>query len=240
MQKVAIILPCYNESTDLIEKIAVLKNHILENNTSYEFFVIAVNDGSKDDTYEIAKSIEGVVALTYEPNHGKGYAVRFGMAYALNELQCDYVCFMDLDLSTDLKDLIPMLDLLSENDIVIGSRYDKDSLIANKQPLKRRFVSKCSRIIIKTMFHLKLKDTQCGFKAFNRKAAEILVNKSKIDRFAFDVEYLYIAKLNKLKYASIPVVWRDEAGSSVKVVNASITFFKDLFVIKKNKKHYFI
>jgi dolichyl-phosphate beta-glucosyltransferase len=90
------------------------------------------------------------------------------------------------------------------------------------------------------MFHLKLKDTQCGFKAFNRKAAEILVNKSKIDRFAFDVEYLYIAKLNKLKYSSIPVVWRDEAGSSVKVANASVIFLKDLFVIKKNKKHYFI
>ena len=107
---------------------------------------------------------------------------------------------MDIDLSTDLSAVPTAIKELDNCPFVIGSRYDKGSNIAIKQPLKRRFISKCSRIIIKSMFHFKLKETQCGFKAMSKDIAKLFVEKSIIDRFAFDVEYLYIAKLNNIPY----------------------------------------
>ena len=178
--------------------------------------------------------------VSYENNHGKGYAVRSGFKYALDNLNPDYLFFMDIDLSTDLSAVPLAIKALEDCPFVIGSRYDKGSNIAIKQPLKRRFISKCSRIIIKTMFHFKVKETQCGFKAVNKDVAKILVDKGIIDRFAFDVEYLYIAKLNNITYKSIPVTWRDDRGSTVGIVKSSNSFFKDLFVIKKHKKHYIL
>ena len=239
MKNVSIVLPCYNEEESLLEKLAFLKK-TLDANNDYSFSYILVDDGSKDKTKDLSESVSYVHTISYLPNHGKGYAVRTGLKYALDNLNPDCLFFMDIDLSTDLSAVPTAIKELDNCPFVIGSRYDKGSNIAIKQPLKRRFISKCSRIIIKSMFHFKLKETQCGFKAMSKDIAKLFVEKSIIDRFAFDVEYLYIAKLNNIPYKSIPVIWRDDRGSTVGIVNSSNRFFKDLFVIKKNKKNYIL
>ena len=232
--KVSIILPAYNEANTIKDKLLELLD-CLETIDNYSFNVIVVNDGSKDNTSEIVKSINNVKLIEYKPNKGKGNAVREGLKASLDS---DYIVFMDVDLATDLSALPVLLDKLNEYDMVIGSRYDKGSNIAVKQTFIRRVISRCSHPIIKMMFHLKLKDTQCGFKGYRSDLAKVIVEKSKMDGFSFDVEHLYIAKLLGYKYCSIPVTWRNGAESKVRAVSSSFKFFGDLFKIKRHKKWY--
>ena len=237
MKKIVIVLPCYNEAEDLKRKMEVLVDALKEYK-DYNFEYVISDDCSSDKTYEIAKTITYAHATTYKPHYGKGWAVKNGIKYALDNLDFDYIIFMDIDLSTELNALPPMVEALKEYPFVAGSRYNKDSKILVKQPFKRRLISKCSRIIIKTLFNFKVKDTQCGFKGMNKDVAKLLVETSRVEQFAFDVEYFYILKLNKIPYTSIPVRWNDDRGSTVRVVSSSVRFFKDLFMIKRNKKYY--
>lgn len=236
---VSIVLPSYNEANCLpfslnkiIEFIKQLPNYVFE--------IVVVNDGSKDNTETIIKTdFPDIKLVSYTPNRGKGGAVKEGLSYSASNLNADYIIFMDVDLSTDLKAIPESLSLLEEGqNFVVGSRYDKESNILIKQPLRRRFISKMSRIIISTMFRFKLKDTQCGFKAMTKDVAKLLVEKSKMNAFSFDVEHLYIAKLNGITFKSLPVVWSDDRESKVSPIKSSIRFFKDLFKIKRNKKWY--
>ena len=240
MLKVGLVIPCYNEEKCIESTVDKVKDY-LKDKKDYEFYIVPVNDGSKDNTEEVLKSIKDINYVSYKENGGKGKAIREGMRYCADELNCDYVIFMDADLSTDLvavERCLAMLDCGEE--FVIGSRYDKESNIKIKQPFKRRFISKCSRIIIASMFHFKLKDTQCGFKGMKKDIAKLLVEKSLMDKFSFDVEYLYIAKLNGKTYKSLPVIWSDDRDSRVSPLKSSIRFFKDLFKIKRHKKDYLV
>jgi hypothetical protein len=82
------------------------------------------------------------------------------------------------------------------------------------------------------------KDTQCGFKMFKKDASRTLTEKQTVDRWAFDVEYLYIAKLNHLSVSTIPVKWENDSDSRVSLVKDSISFFKEVLKIRGNKKKY--
>lgn len=237
MDRISIILPCYNEEKRLAKSLDLLKEN-LDKYGDYSFTYVLVNDGSKDNTKEVASKYPFIHLVTYEENRGKGYAIKEGLKYSLENLDSEYLIFMDVDLSTDLEALPKTIEELKSAPFVVGSRYDKESQLLVKQPFKRRFISKCSRIIIKSMFHLKVKDTQCGYKGMNKEVAQLFVDKSLIERFAFDVEFLYIAKLNKIPYKSIPVIWRDDRASTITVMSSSFKFFNDLFYIKRNKKKY--
>lgn len=238
MKKVVIVLPCYNEGKELKEKVTFLRNYLQQLSSEYGFEYIISDDCSSDDTKKVGESIPGVHTISYENHLGKGAAVKNGIQYALKNIDFDYLLFMDIDLSTELNAVEPALKLLEEYPFVLGSRYDKESKILIKQPLSRRLVSKISRLIIKTMFHLKVKDSQCGFKGMNKETAQFIVERARVEKFAFDVEYLYILKLNKIAYKSLPVRWNDDRDSRVKVISSSLNFFKDLFKLKRKKKYY--
>lgn len=233
--KLSIIIPCYNESQDIRSKVLDFTVPFLkENNIDYE--LILVNDGSKDNTKEVIASIPGVVPAGYDVNKGKGGAVQDGIRKATG----DYILFMDADLSTDLKAFNDIIPLLDKYDFVIGSRHIKGAVLPVKAPLKRRIMSKGCHIIVNMKFGFKYKDTQCGFKAIKTSIAKKMAEKQHIMKFAFDVEYLYMAKLNNIPVYEMPVTWRDDRGSTVSPIKSSIKFFKDLRIIKKNKKSYYL
>ena len=230
--KLSIVVPCYNESKDIAKNSEIIKKHLEDIKQDYE--LILVNDGSKDNTKEVIEAIPGVKALSYEPNRGKGGAVKYGIENATGE----YVLFMDADLSTDLSAIEKFLKLAPDYDMVIGSRHAKDSVIKKKQPALRVFIGWCCRKLVNMKFHFKYKDTQCGFKAMRTDIAKKIVAKQVVNNFAFDVEYLYIAKLNNLSIYEMGVIWADDRGSTVSPLKSSIKFFKDLSFIKKHKKTY--
>lgn len=230
--KLSIIIPCYNEAKDILNKSELVLKKMAS--LSIDSELILVNDGSKDKTADVMRFIKGANIVSYKPNRGKGGAVKAGIEAASG----DYVLFMDADLSTDLSAIDTLIPLLNEYDLIIGSRHHKESKMPIKQPLLRRFIGWCCRHIVNMKFHFHYSDTQCGFKAIRIDAARYMASKQIISGFAFDVEYLYIAKLMNYTIKEIPIIWKDDRGSTVSPIKSSIRFFKDIGKIKKNKKNY--
>ena len=216
--KLSIVIPCYNEAKDIASNIEIVKAYLKDKKIDHE--LILVDDGSKDNTKEVIESIEGVRALSYEKNRGKGGAVKYGIESATG----DYVLFMDADLSTDISAIEKVVELAPNYDLIIGSRV---------------FIGRCCRLLVKMLFHTKFKDTQCGFKAMRTDVAKQIVAKQQVNNFAFDVEYIYIAKLNNLSMYELGITWSDDRGSTVSPIKSSLKFFKDIFAIRKHKKDYY-
>ena len=230
--KLSIVIPCYNEAKDIAKNVELVKDYLIKNQIDYE--LLLVNDGSKDNTKEVIESIPDVKALSYDINRGKGGAVKYGIENSTG----DYILFMDADLSTDISAIEEVVKLAPNYDVILGSRHAKGSVIKKKQPALRVFIGWCCRQLVNMKFRTKLKDTQCGFKAIRTDIAKQIVSKQLINNFAFDVEYIYIAKLNNLSIAEMGVIWSDDRGSTVSPFKSSVKFFKDLSFIKRHKKTY--
>ena len=231
--KLSIVIPCYNEAKDIANNVQKVKDYLNDNQIDHE--LILVNDGSKDNTKEVIESIPDVVALSYEKNRGKGGAVKYGIENATGE----YILFMDADLSTDISAIEEVVALAPGFDMIIGSRHAKNSVIKKKQPFLRVLMGRCCRLLVEMLFHTKFKDTQCGFKAIRTEVAKKIVEKQHINDFAFDVEYIYIAKLNDLAMHELGITWSDDRGSTVSPVKSSLKFFGDIFAIRRHKNSYY-
>ncbi len=187
---ISIIVPTYRQEKTIVENIKGIKETM--DKTSYEYEIIVVVDGmDHDKTFVNAKKLEGskIKVISYEHNHGKGYAVRFGMAKAKGNL----IAFMDAggDLNPNgLPLLIENLDW-NDADIVVGSKLHPDSKVV--YPASRRILSFFSQIWIWMLFGLKVRDTQTGMKIFKREVLEKVMPRLLIKKFAFDVEMLAVA-----------------------------------------------
>lgn len=231
---ISIIIPCYNEGNKLTNNIPLVYNYLDNLNVSYE--IICVNDGSTDlETQNIVSNItfKNTKFISYQKNRGKGYAVKQGLEAAIGNT----ILFMDADLSVDLF-AIKMALKYKDYDVVIGSRRHHDSMIPKPQGPVRKFIGICCIILTRLITGIKVKDTQCGFKSFKKDIAKQLISKQTIDRWAFDVEYLYIATLNNFSIKEIPVIWENDEDSRVSPIKSSISFFKELIKISKNKYLY--
>lgn len=247
----SIIIPCYNEGAKLQNNLPTIYNYLFTHtDKSISFEIIVINDGSTDNTkkilcQEIQPEIEiykndkfiDFKIVSYDTNKGKGYAVKQGIIHSNGK----YCLFMDTDLATDLSAIQNIIRYAKQNiTMIIGSRKLKESQLPVKRTFIRNFISKCSKKIINLIVPLnEISDTQCGFKAIQSDFAKnIIVPHQTINRFAFDVEYLYITKLYKNPIIEIPVIWTDDKDSKVKLAKSSIEFIKSLFFIRKNKKYY--
>lgn len=230
----SIIIPCYNgESQIKSGNIKKVSNYMDNLNIPYE--IIVINDGSKDNSLEELLKIKdsNIKIISYQKNQGKGFAIKTGMLAANGD-----VLFMDIDLSTQLNAIDDILKHINDYDIIIGSRNLKNSIGGKDKPFFRNIMSVFSHIITRLLIDIRHSDTQCGFKYISHKYVKLITDKQIINRWAFDVEYLYIAKINKLKVLEIPVIWKNDDNSAVSPVKASINFINDLIKIRKNKKKY--
>ncbi|MFN0279775.1 MAG: dolichyl-phosphate beta-glucosyltransferase [Pyrinomonadaceae bacterium] len=236
--EVSIVIPAYNESERLGQPLKTVLDHISSSGVNAE--LIVVDDGSSDDTTSVAKrvfsampSIESNV-IRYEKNRGKGFAVKTGLLAA----KADVALFSDADLSTPIGEMSKLVDpiLSGEYDVTFGSRALDRSLIGTHQPWRREQGGRVMNFIIRTMSGLPFADTQCGFKAFNLVKFRPLLNVMKIDRFGFDVEFLFVANYNKLRLKEIPVRWNDVEGSKVSVFRDTRRMISELNQIRSNAK----
>jgi len=213
----SVIIPAYNEETRLPKTLEEIDKYLKKQNYDYEIMV--VNDGSKDKTVEVAKSlipkIKNLKVTGYEKNRGKGYAVRFGMI----EAKGDFRLFTDADNSTSIDHLEKIWPEFKKGfDIIIGSRDIKGAVLDPPQPWIRKLIlGEGFRLYRKIILGLwGIEDTQCGFKCFTKKATEKIFPKCRIDRFAFDPEILVIAKKLGSEIKEIPVYWKNDPESKVK------------------------
>lgn len=236
--ELSIIIPCYNEGIKLIKNIDKINSYLTNKMFNYKYEIIIVNDGSEDNTLEICNSLKNTYknlkVISYTNNKGKGYAVKQGILNSIG----DNVIFMDADLSTDIRAIEECIETLNTYDIVIGSRRHPSSILVRKQGILRQIVGKACSVITNIIIPLSSTDTQCGFKGFKGDVAKELVKKQTLDGFSFDVELLFIGKTLGYTIKDIPVIWENDNDSKVNLLNSSISFFKDLFIIRKNKKLY--
>ena len=228
--KLSVIIPAYNEEKRLPATLEKVRAYL--NQQKYTSEVVVVDDGSTDNTKEIISKLindwQNFRLISYQPNRGKGYAVKTGML----EGKGDWRLLMDADNSTDISEIEKLLQFTSY-EIIIGSRYLKADSIKIKQPLSRRMMSRAGNILVRIVLGIKAVDTQCGFKLFSCEATEKIFPLQTIDRWGFDMEILAIAIRYGYKIKEVAVDWYDAEGSLVKKGTAVKTL-KELWQIKRN------
>ncbi|MBI2062765.1 MAG: glycosyltransferase family 2 protein [Candidatus Yanofskybacteria bacterium] len=211
----SVIIPAYNEEKRIERTLLGVYEYLARQ--SYEYEIIVVSDGSKDNTVGVVSNLKSQITslkiIDNEENHGKGWAVQKGML----EAQGDYRLFMDADNSTSIEQVEGFLPFFTMGyDIVIGSRRITGANIAVKQSWTRDFLGGVFRLIVHTLVPLGVKDSQAGFKAFSRNATDSVFAKQTIFRWAFDVEILAIARKLSFKIKEAPIRWVNDAESKVK------------------------
>ena len=215
--KLSIVVPAFNEAERLGASLRAIVAYLKQRREDTE--LIVVDDGSNDDTATVAeKSLADSASVAtrvirYEPNRGKGHAVRMGLLAA----QANIVLFSDADLSTPITEAPKLEDpiLNSECDLTFGSRALDRSLIGVHQPWRREQGGRVFNLIVRVATGLPFWDTQCGFKAFRMNVCRPLIEAAQIDRFGFDVELIYLAQLARLRLREVPVRWDHNPGGAL-------------------------
>ncbi len=226
---VSLIIPAYNEEERLESSISAAIDYLEK--LEYDFEIVIVDDGSADGTADKAELLGGNVKVLRQPsNRGKGAAVRRGMLESSGSIKI----FSDADFSTPIYETKKILDSLNNGyDICIGSRAVDESMIKEHQPWYREFMGKTFNKIVQLLVLPGIKDTQCGFKGFTDRAASIIFPKTQIDGFGFDVEVLYLARLNGMKIQEIPVEWYNDERSKVDPLKDSFRMLLDIFKVRQ-------
>ena len=227
----SIVIPAYNEEVRIVPTIGAIASHVSELGVRWE--LIVADDGSKDQTVALVEALEmaNLRVLRAPANGGKGSAVQRGMLAARGR----YILFDDADNSTPIEELAKLLGKLTDEgyDIAVGSRA-ADGADEAHRTLLRRILSGGLRWMVRHIFRIGVRDTQCGFKLFTRAAAQRLHTAQTIAGFSFDLEILYLAAKLGYQVAEVPVAWIDAPGSKVDTRKEVQRFLRDLLKIKWN------
>lgn len=231
VKSLSLILPAYNESRRIQTNLRTLVQYLDALPHSYE--LIVVDDGSTDGTAAPAREAlagrkEGRV-IEYRPNRGKGYALRTGILASTGR----WVVFTDADLSTSLDEIPRALARLEHADVVVGSRALPESRVAVRAPFYRRLATGIFDLVKHLLVGLwEIRDTQCGFKAYRGDVARALYSQSRVDRFMFDVEILFLAKRAGLRVEEMPVTWQASDETKVRFFAGIYQMLRDLVRIR--------
>lgn len=212
--KLSIVVPAFNEARRILPSLERLFAYLDTRGVAYELLVI--DDGSQDDTAAVVTAHFGhrpeLRVLAYRPNRGKGYAVRWGAMQATG----DWVLVSDADLSTPIEELPKLAQALEEGfDVAIGSRALPGSQVRRRQNWLRERAGKLFNRWVRWTVGVPFRDTQCGFKLFVRARMLPVLEQLRVDRFAFDVEFLAVALALGRRIAEVPVVWMNVPDSTV-------------------------
>ena len=227
----SIVIPAYNEGSRLgatLEKVLAYAHA-----QGWNAEVLVVNDGSRDNTAEIVRAFvakDPVLRLVENPgNRGKGYSVRNGMLNAKG----DILLFSDADLSSPIEEASKLLQGLAAGaDIAIGSRWLRAETQTQRQPLHRQIFGRIFNLMLRLTLGLKFKDTQCGFKAFTRSAAQTIFPLQKIERWGFDPEILFLARKKSFKVVEIPVAWGHSGDTRINPLADGSRMFWEMLRIR--------
>ncbi len=218
--KLSIIIPAHNEEQRL-PPVLESYTHYYAGKFGQDVEIIVVVNGSTDNTFQVTDQFakkHPVVSVINEPHRvGKGGAVMLGF----REAQGNLVGFVDADGSTSPEAFCDLVDNIGGAGCIIASRWIKGSIVEPKQPLSRRIASRIFNFMVNLFFGFRVHDTQCGAKLFKKEVVEKILPDLGITRWAFDVDMLFHVRLSGYKIIEIPTVWRDAAGSKIRVAKAS-------------------
>ncbi len=227
----SIVIPAYNESARLGATLEKVLAYVHAQRWDAE--VIVVNDGSRDNTADIVRGFvakDPILKLLENPgNRGKGYSVRNGMLHAQGRV----ILFSDADLSSPIEEAPKLLNALEAGaDIAIGSRWLRAEMQTQRQPLHRQLFGRIFNLMLRMSLGLQYADTQCGFKAFKRTAAQAIFPLQKIERWGFDPEILFLARKLGFKVEEIPVAWGHSGGARINPVIDGAKMFQEMLRVR--------
>ncbi|EUB63767.1 Dolichyl-phosphate beta-glucosyltransferase [Echinococcus granulosus] len=244
--ELSVIVPAYNEAqrlpTMMEEALAYLTSR-MASQPKFTFEIIVVDDGSVDSTYQVAISYSSkytsnvVRVLKLTRNRGKGAAVRIGMLSARGK----FLLFADADGATRFRDIEKLEKQMA---FMIASKWDGRMAVicGSRAHLQAEATAKRNplRNLLMYGFHFAvwllcvrgLRDTQCGFKLFSRRAARLLFMNQHVERWAFDVDLLYLARHLSVEICEVPVTWHEVNGSKIIPLFSWMQMAKDLLLIR--------
>src|SRR5216684_1686494 len=233
MPTYSIIIPAYNEGARLGTTLGRVLSYVSAQRWDAE--VIVVNDGSRDRTADLVRSYaqtHPALHLLENPgNRGKGYSVRNGMLNSTGEV----LLFSDADLASPIEEANQLFTAIQfGDDIAIGSRWLRPELQTQRQSLLRQFYGRIFNLALRILLGLQFKDTQCGFKAFTRNAAQTIFPLQEIERWGFDPELLYLARRSGLKVKEVAVVWSHSEGTRINPLRDGLRMFAEVLKIRWN------
>jgi len=227
--EVSLIFPAYNEVTELERAIAVADAEVSKIASSYE--IIIAEDGSSDGTDELARYIaetnRAVRHLHNDDRLGRGRA----LTRAFWESRGEILAYMDVDLSTGMSSLRPLIDSIREGwDVCTGSRMMQGSLV--KRSMTRKLSSWAYNQMIRVLFDTGVHDHQCGFKAFNRHRLFAILGEVEDTPWFWDPEVLAIANHRGYKVREIPITWVEDRGTTVDLFRDSAKMCFKAFALR--------
>ena len=230
---ISVVIPAYDEEENLKPTLEEISGYFEKR--QYEYEVIIVDDGSRDDTIKIAFScadlFKNFKVLPNDINRGKGYSIRKGIMEAAGK----YALFMDADNSTSIYEFDKFLPCFKEGyDVVIASRRLKGSLVTESQPALRIVMGQFYIFLSRVILNLSVRDFNCGFKAYTNNSAKTLFAKQLMNDWSFDTEVLFLIKKYGFKIKEAPVKWVHKSTSKVKPLRDGIRSFLSLVKIKLN------
>ncbi len=229
----SIVIPAYNESARIGRALTDVTAAVKRNGWDAE--VLVVNDGSTDDTAAIVQAFAAnhpiIRLIQNNGNRGKGYSVRHGMLEAAGSI----VMFTDADLSSPMDEAERLFTAIREGaDVAIGSRWLDRGRQTIHQPIYRQFFGRCFNAVTRMVMQLPFADTQCGFKAFTRSAAQAVFQLQRIERWGFDPEILFIALKRGYRVREVAVTWGHDERSRISYLKDGIKMLEELVYIRWN------
>lgn len=227
----AVVIPAYNEEARIVPTLERVRDYLA--GQPYAWSVLLVSDGSSDRTADLGREFAErdprFKVHHYAPNRGKGHAVRVGML----EADADLILFSDADLAAPIEEVEKLLAHMKEGaEVAIGSRPLKESRLEIRQPFYREFLGRAFNFAVQTLAIRGIKDTQCGFKLFTKKAARDIFSRCKMDGFSFDFEALMIARDLGYRIDEVPIRWRHQEGSKVVLMRDGPRMLRDLVKLR--------
>ncbi len=225
--KISVIIPAYNEEERIARTLSEYRSYLSRSFSSYE--LIAVDDGSADGTERVIRAADGVRCVSYAENRGKGYAVRQGVLRA----DGDYIFYTDADLSYSPENIGAAMRLFEQGaDGVVGVRADK----RHDYPPLRRLGSAAVEYIAQKMLKTSVRDTQCGFKAFEGRTAKEVFSRSEMCGFGFDLEIISLCESLGKRLAELPVRFSHRSASRISPISDGTAILRDICRLAVRKK----
>jgi putative flippase GtrA len=217
---VDIVIPVYNEENDLEPCVRRLHAYLIAG-VPYPFQITVADNASTDTTLEVAKALAAEfpsVRVVHMPEKGRGRALRAVWSTS----DAAVLAYMDVDLSTDLAALLPLIAPLvsGHSDVAIGTRLHRGSRVI--RGAKREFISRSYNLMLRHALSTRFSDAQCGFKAIRREVAEHLLPLVEDNAWFFDTELLVLAERSGLRIHEVPVDWIDDPDSRVHIVSTAM------------------
>jgi putative flippase GtrA len=219
--RIDIVVPVYNEEVALEDSVRRL-HAFLSGEMPYAWRIVIADNASTDATLAIARALavelDHVTVLHLEQK-GRGRALR--AAWTVSD--AEVLCYMDVDLSTDLRALLPLVSPLvsGHSELAIGSRLTAGALVV--RGAKREVISRCYNRLLRWALRARFSDAQCGFKAIRADAARRLLPDVQDQGWFFDTELLVLAQRRGLRIHEVAVDWIDDPDSRVDLVSTALT-----------------